>query len=288
MTKYRDHLTPLVDLSPTWEPKWFVDSIWQCNALNILFGVPRARKTTLRRYLMACAFAQQKAFGRYAVGPAPNRALILLGEEILEAEGAYLHSMFASLGRDSTEFAGRIDILDAAAGVRLDTAEVEQLYELIQTGGYDFVAIDPLINFHRQNENDAACMAGVLARTKPIWKMATLVVTHHEGKPNENTANRATSYRARGSSAIPGYTASNIRLERTEGTDYHRLTVDAKYAKDPVQIDLRFRGGSFDLVTLDEEAKRLRDKGLSGTQIAKTLHRRKETVLEWIREPGEE
>ena len=283
MPDLKQHLTSFGALAAEWEPSWLIDSIWQTNALNMLFGAPRARKTTLRRYLLACAFTQTPAFGLYKPGPAPKRALILLGEEILEAEGAYLHAAFRALGADGKEFADRIDILDAAAGVRFDSGAVEQLYELVEEAAYDFICIDPLINFHRQNENDAASMSFVLARTKPLWNRATLVVIHHEAKPTESTAERTTGYRARGSSAIPGFTAVNARLTRVEGTDFHRLVVEAKYAKVQPDLELHFKNGLWTLRKPEEEAKELKAQGLSGSEIARTLHKRKADVLKWTK-----
>ena len=84
---------------------------------------------------------------------------------------------------------------------------------------------------------------------------------------------------------MPGYTASNCLLQRTEGTDHHKLTVEAKYAKTHVCIDLLFKNGLWEPLDYETEVQVLKQQGLSGSQIAKTLHRRKSTVLEWLKKP---
>ena len=82
---------------------------------------------------------------------------------------------------------------------------------------------------------------------------------------------------------MPGYTASNCLLKRTEGTDQHKLIVEAKYAPERVSLDLQFDNGLWKRLNLEQQALDMQAAGMSGNQIAKALGRRREVVSKWLK-----
>ena len=288
---FEDACFDLCDLPDNWKPNWLIESLWQANSINLLFGAPRSRKSTLRGYLMACALAQRPAFDTFAIIQPVKRALLLLAEDVPEAESTRLHQLFATLGVSREEYRGRITLADSLLGFRLDDlSNVRELERYLQVEQHDFLVMDPLINFHRQNENDAAAMAGVLANARSLSRHATVVLLHHESKPGEFTRGRSGSQRARGSTVITGYTASNTRLSRLGHGNCHRLEFDPKLgAKNPKMDILYTSSGAWRAVHLSSEEERVLryiegHSGLSANGVVEGTKMKREVALAAVRQ----
>lgn len=283
-------LLSMGDLPSEWAPEWVIEHMLQRGGLNLLFGAPRARKSTLRDYLLACAMLGESPFGRFAVQRKVERALICCGEEISEAESARLHATFLALGADPEAFRRRIYILDRETGFRLDRPDhVNVLLEKVRAESFDFVCFDPLVNFHEQKENEATAMAAVLRSAQRFSHFATTLLLHHEGKPTENTLLRDDMQQARGSSAITGYTLSNLRLTRKGRSNRHKLILDPKYSPEKTEVDLVFSDdlswhetklSDFDEYVLQQLKK---FPGLSGGGLAEKLGKRRYAILKALK-----
>lgn len=231
---------PLGALPVSWTPSWIVKGLWQRDGLNLLFGAPRARKSTLAAYLAACALADKPAFGTIPV-TGVERVAVFLGEGILAAEGSRFHGLLNAVAGSSTPFGSRLVLFGPDAGFRLDlAAPVEPTVSYLKREKFDLVLLDPLINFHNANENEAGAMAAVMAKLQRLTEAATVVVVHHISKPVADAPERTLSHQARGSSAIAGYTSSNMLLSRKGQSNIHFLATEAKYSPDYSSLKLTF------------------------------------------------
>jgi RecA-family ATPase len=284
---------PLSAFSADWKPSWNIAGLWQAHGLNLLFGAPRSRKSTLRGYLTVCALARLAAFGRFPIELPPKRAALFLGEEIAEAEAARLLGIAAALGVPRAAIEQRITLFSPDSGLRLDQpASVESLLAFLRAQECDFVSIDPLVNFHSAPENDATAMAAVMARCVRLTAAATVVVVHHTAKPMANGPARSVSHQARGSSAIGGYTATNLLLERDGTSEFHRLHVESKYSR-AEQAPLWLRADERGVWTNTEPRPQLRENvasflaanpTASANAVADALKLRRQEALKLVKE----
>lgn len=278
----------------TWKPTWLIDGLWQAHGLNLLYGAPRTRKSTLRGYMAVCALARLPVFGLVPAGKPWERCIIVGGEEIPEAEAARLYHIGDSLGVPRAAFADRILLFGPDSGLRLDSeASVLALRRLVATEGADLVFLDPFVNFHSQNENDNAQMATILGRLMPVTEKATLVLLHHTSKPSADNSGRSVAHKARGASAIPGFTSVNLLLANVgeEDSPLSKLYIDAKYAerKPPLNLEYHKTTGLFSIST---PAKRIAEvlkasPEASASEIARLAHVRKAEGLHLVKSERE-
>lgn len=278
---------PLESLGDSWAPDWIVDALWQAHGLNLLYGAPRTRKSTLRGYMAVCALARAPVFGRLKIGVQPQRVLIFGGEEVVEAEAARLWKVCDALKVDRKELHGRLVLFGPDSGLRLDVpAHLKELGRICRAERFDLVCIDPMINFHGANENDAGQVAAIMNRLIELCASTTVVLVHHTSKPILNGEDpRTVSHKARGSSVISGYTAVNALLtHRPYGT--YLLQTEPKYAAPIPAAELSVSADG--LWTYDdayERIKRVLDAKptLAASKVIAEAGVRKEKGLEYVR-----
>lgn len=96
--------------------------------------------------------------------------------------------------------------------IRLDeTQGYEQMKQIIGESGAQVVVFDPLIKFHRQNENDPSCMNMVMCNLSELsYELDfTSVIIHHHNKNGE----MQDLARLRGGSSIAGDLDTCFQLE---------------------------------------------------------------------------
>ena len=278
-------------LDGRWEPRWIVAGVWQAHGLNLLYGAPRTRKSTLRGYMAVCALANLPVFGTLPIETPVKRCIIVGGEEVPDAEARRLYRVADSLGVSRALLAERILLFGPDSGLRLDSdASVRTLIRLAASEGADLVCLDPFVNFHSQNENDNAQMATILGRLMPLCAESTLVLLHHTAKPSADSNGRSVSHKARGASAIPGYTSVNLLLTHVgeEDSNLSKLHVDAKYAKRHLPLNLAYAEHT-GLFAISGAAKRVAEAikaapDASASTIAAMARVRKDEALRIIRD----
>jgi AAA domain-containing protein len=277
---------PLSAYSPTWTPSWVIDGLWQTRGVNMLYGAPRARKSTLNAYLTVCAITETTAFGLLKVTPI-QRAAIFVGEGLVEAEATRYYDVLRAMQLDAAPYADRILFFGPDTKLRFNPeTNTGPMLTTLRSHGYDFVSIDPLVNFHTRDENKTE-MADVMAKITELTEFATVSLVHHSSKPSAEQGERSLSHQARGSSAIAGYTANNIRLDRSGHSDEHTLRTDAKYSADHGSLRLMFNDGNWTMSTNEDEKRLLeavaKTPGLKRTVLVSQLGTRRNSTFALIK-----
>lgn len=237
----RDHLTRYADAPVDWNPSWVIRYFWQKNAVNYLCGPPKAaRKSTLRRYLTACAISGYSPFGLVPVEQRVTRVLSMLIEDHPGRERKTIDTILRTVGHEA---APHVDFL-IPYGFHLNVERhVSELVKLVQEEGYDLITIDPLIEFHNADENSANEMAEVNVSLRRLAELATVLVTHHTAKPPVDGPSRfrTVGESMRGSSAIGGAADTMVRSQKT-GAGRVKLELEGKeipdeFASYEVEID---------------------------------------------------
>lgn len=276
----------LDSLPPTYTEPWLLESIWTRNGFNVLVGAPKARKSTLRRYLTACALAGASAFGRFPCRNRVTRVLICFGEGAIEAEGALMHRACALAGLTD---AGRRVRLIKPFGFHLDQRlSLEALKDYVADEGFDLVIIDPLLYFHGREENDALGMGKVCTALIELATTTAVVVIHHTAKAQANTPERPVTHRGRGSSTLGGAADTYLELTRT-GPTTHCLEFATRSAEEPEKLFLNYDPIAHLWTTEDDPLDALilaqlrANPGLTGAELVRDLLKRKSLVMERLK-----
>jgi hypothetical protein len=172
--------------------------------------------------------------------------------------------------------------------IKLDTDEgVGILRGLVDECKPDLVIVDPLANFHCGDENvaqDILRVTTVLDNIRANGPAVALV--HHHGK---NSAERSNvGYKARGSTALPGWYDSHLSLERAG--DSVRLRFELRHGETPEDILLRldpdtltFQVRADDAAQVILVASAIRELGPSPADaIAEYCSRTRQWASDWL------
>jgi hypothetical protein len=227
-------LIPISQAPEDWVPQWVIENIWQQNGLNFVAGPPkRGRKSSLRRYLTACALTGAPAFGRFKANKV-ERILSFIVEDHPGMERKALSKAISTLGYDVDPIIKQDRIVYATSPF-IDLCGKQWRTEIadeLNAGGYNFVTLDPLIEFHAGDENSAQDMGAVARVLRRITDKCGVAVTHHTGKGGKESKDwgsvdtRTTGERMRGSTVMPG--AANVSI------------LSSPYQSSPVLNELQF------------------------------------------------
>lgn len=253
MSDFSAHLEEHAHIASTlptdWEPTWIIEGLWQVGGITMMHGAQRTGKSRLRRYLLACAMSGKPAFGVLKIGQRIQKPLILIGEEIIEAESTYLFRMLEAMG--APELREQITIMDPDAGILINNpAHWLHFRRFVEERGFDLVFFDPLINFHEVPENDNTEMGKMLRQLRGLSQEVPTILNHHDAKLSQDTAGRSGGHRSRGGSVLPGYTINNIGVTRATNSRIFTLNTEAKYIED--LDELRLYGDPNGTFLLDE------------------------------------
>lgn len=216
-------------LEKTFDPEPFIvsEGILPKNGLLFVAGPPKSYKSFLTQSVIyhlvtgtnlfgACRFPHGRSRGAemaFTVA-SPQRVLLLEQEIGFQDTRNRLMPCYASLGPQAPLMADNLFIHSRDHHMRLDTPEgVKRIESLIRDCRPDVVCFDPLIEFHRANENDAQSMGNVLGNLdllRETYHFAT-IVSHHTGKPDVMNG-RSGPDLMRGSSTIYGKGDAYIML----------------------------------------------------------------------------
>lgn len=272
----------------SYEPKWLAESLVLKNGLNILLGAPKARKSTFRRALAAAILAGKPFLG-FQTRPV-EKALVLVGESAPELEGALQHQACDAVGLTSYE--KRLYLEKPLGFCLTDPKDLQELIDFVKGKGFGLLCIDPLVNFHTANENDAKEMGAVARALLTLAELTSLFVVHHTAKPSENDGAKTVGQRGRGSSALAGASDTNLLLARRGQSESATLSFETRHAEEPEPVQLSFANGTWAVEARlsDEELKALVYKlaqekpTLSANDIVGRVRRSRNQVLKLVKE----
>lgn len=132
-------------------------------------------------------------------------------------------------------------------GINLDTVDGHDKLEAeIATAKPRVLVIDPLIEFHNRDENDAKQMGGILKRLSGLAEKYSLgvIIVHHSNKGSEfiSSSSHKTS---RGSSVIPARADSVLTIDNPSTKEGHmRISFRLRDDENPGPLFLRFSADS--------------------------------------------
>jgi hypothetical protein len=210
--KLREYITSWSDAPIDWEPTWIIENVWQFGALNFLAGPPKkARKSSLRRYLTACAISGKSAFGVFPVRRRVERVLSFVIEDHPGMERRAIQSILDAHGHTR---APHIDFIRPLGFHLNNPHHLNELLALKAAEGYDLITFDPLIEFHGVDENSSSEMSQVAIALRKIMDEAGIVLIHHTSKPPSDGpafTSRTLGESMRGSSVLGGVFDTMIR-----------------------------------------------------------------------------
>ena len=283
-------IIPYNEIDPTEEAKWVIEGLIQKGGVNFITGEPKTHKSFLRKFLVASALSGHTVFDQFEVREAPQKVLALIIEDRIAWERRTMDCMFDSLNY----------LLDPPIGVckpfgfKLNnSSHVKQLIALVKREGYDFITIDPLIEFHSADENNASEMSAVTVALHQIAQFATVLVVHHSAKSQNKPgfAQGSVERSLRGSGVISGAASLTIELTRIGLSSAHKLRKSGKETESMDEIRLRLDIGDTWCWELEGilTAERVRSyilghPGLTTSDLARRLGKRKEDVVEFVEE----
>ncbi len=231
-----------------WQPDWLIDTIIARNGFNVLGGVPKVGKSLLRSHLLVCAIAGRPAFSELEVSHPSQHALLLAGEEATEIEETRLRRAARALGMRDGDL--NVRIMGQRGFFFDDYPSYNHFVDWVVEEGFDFVVIDPLIRWHRANENVSGELSPILSNLRVLTaRGVTLLVIHHTGKPKEGQDNWPLGYLLRGSSDLAAVYDHLIVLKSSPsgGGNRRKMLFETRYAETPVamRIDLKTAEDSF-------------------------------------------
>lgn len=278
-------------LPDDWEPSWLVQDLLLKQGFTMLIGPPKSRKSALRRYFTAAALSGRQALGFPTCQV--ERALSLVGEGIVEAESTLQHRVCRSFGLRQHEYGKRL-WLERPLGLSLSSpAGLSDLLSLVRREKFDFVTLDPLITFHRAEENDNTAMARLCAGLLEVSSLATLLVVHHTAKPSEADQLKTVGQKARGAGALAGFVDTSLALFKRGSSNANHLEIEARYSGLTEGLELTFDhdSGLWSKRAPDDTQRRVLDllraePSLTANEVATRLQRRRSDVLgtvKWFR-----
>ena len=270
---------------PQWKPDWLIEGLVERNAFNILGGMQKVGKSLFRSHLMVAAVTGKPALGHFRVKPV-KKALLLAGEERKEVEEARIYR--AAKGLDVEAESLPIHIMSQKGFFFDDEDSFQQFMLMVVQDEYELVVIDPLIRWHRRNENISGELSPVLNRLRMLHLFATVLLVHHLGKPTEMDADRPLGHMLRGTSDLAAIYDNLMVLKNTKGGNKmaRQLLMDCRYDQqpDPRKVDLNILSETaytWDLHVGDEERvlNIVGPEPLSGNEIQKLAKRNRAKVL---------
>ena len=288
MSRFQAKL-PFVEAPKDYQPQWVVESIWQYQGVNFLAGPPkRARKSSLRRYLTACAIAGEDAFGIFKTQQV-RRVLSMIIEDHPGTERNCIERIFEEFGYTKTP---QIDFW-TPFGFQLDNmTDLHMLLDDIDTEKYDLVTIDPLIEFHNADENSASEISKVAIALRAIAEKCGVAVSHHTAKPPAGVASstaRTLGENMRGSGVLAGIANATIDSSPAGGPNRVKLSFEKKLGIEPEPLEIEIDNDTWvwsPAAKLNEDmvlAVIRATPGCTRDDVVTAVHRRAHDVREIIK-----
>lgn len=106
----------------------------------------------------------------------------------------------------------------------------------------DLLFLDPIVNFHTYEENDATEMSKlfrILDQIKVDFKLA-LILAHHFRKKERQGKQESLMEMIRGSSVLRGWVDTTIAIEGRTKSEYRRLEFDTRNSDEPIRRLIKY------------------------------------------------
>lgn len=260
--------------------RWLIENLWADSAVGLIGGHPKSCKTWLGLEMAVSVGSGTDCLDRFHV-PRPGLVLLYLAEDALHI----VRERLAALCQHRHTSIDQLNVwVITASTLRLDRPEdVALLEQTVAAYKPRLLLLDPFVRMHRQDENSAQDVAGILDRLRKIQRAhnTAVAVVHHTRK-NGNNADRG--HALRGSSELWAWGDSNLYL--TTRKELLRLTIEHRAAPAPKPIHLLLETDPPHLVVTQAEQENLaglQDRILdvltrSGQPVTRTELRRRLAV----------
>jgi hypothetical protein len=238
---------PAVELLRREPPKtlWVIKSLLPKLALAAIAGEPKTTKTWTAIELAMSVATGTKAMGAYEPGDGARPVALLLAEDGQENVRNRLRALAAGRGLDPQTAVARIHVIcRRSLDLRDDAALTRLVIALRRIPDLALVALDPLRDLHRGEENDSGAMSDVMHRLRAIRDLVgvSVIFVHHSAKAGLETNGRRAGQRMRGSSTVHGAVDGGIYLHDLRTDDGGRwentVTIELKAARAPAPFRL--------------------------------------------------
>jgi hypothetical protein len=200
----------------------------------MLISGPQKIGKSLFASQLALALGDRKAFLGFTPSKTEYQTLILQAEVSPKRMQERFQKQVQCFGLPAL---GNVLSASVYSSIKLDNDEglgiVRGLVDQYQP---DLVIVDPLANFHCGDENVAQDVLRVTTVLDDIRSMGPAIcLVHHHGKNSSERTN--VGYKARGSTALPGWYDTHLSLERAG--DAVRLRFEVRHDETPEDILLR-------------------------------------------------
>ena len=236
VAKDQEWLLPTIKIAAAKEEtktNWLVENLWLENACGIIGGQPKACKSWLGLDIAVSVASGTPCLGRFKT-ITPGRALVFMAEDNIAAVRLRIANIAEARGVD-------IDNLDlhliTSPTLHLDdNGDQSKLDATIARLNPRVVLLDPLVRFHRLDENNAREISGLLGFIRALQRNhgTAIIITHHATKRGSRRPGQA----LRGSGDIHAFGDSNLYVSR-HGDDIE-LTMEHRSAaaSDPLRLRL--------------------------------------------------
>jgi hypothetical protein len=238
------------------------------------------------------SLAGRVPFLGFRTGEADYRTLILQAEVAPKRmQGRLLRQMVGF----PYEAGDRVLSASVFSSIKLDSEEGRNTVRAwVDERHPDLLIVDPLSNFHCGNENEARDMLKITSVLDDIRSTGVAVaLIHHHGK---SSAGKNVGYKARGSSALPGWYDSHLSLEWADFPRTVRLEFELRHDEKPEDIILRLNPDTLLFEVQNDEASQItlvvsviRDIGQAdAVKVASRCGRTRQWASEWLGRAVEE
>ena len=214
------------------ETQWLVRPLWGRAAVGVIGGQPKLGKSWLGLSLAVSVASATPCLDRFPVDN-PGRALVFLAEDALPMVRARIEAL---CHHHRLDIAGLDLHVITAPSLRLDLGrDQERLAATVAALRPALLLLDPLIRFHRCEENSSTEISALLAYLRELQRTFDLAVAlvHHVSKRSRARPGQA----LRGSSDLHGWLDCGAYLSR-DHDDQLRLTLEHRSAPAPDPIPL--------------------------------------------------
>ena len=199
---------PLIAYDPTAEahPRpWIIETLVMRGKIGALLGPEKVGKSRLLCWWLAALYTEQTAVIGQRIHQAslPRKALYVAGEEQTEEDiFPRLACYAAEMGHKGVDMP--IQFMEAS-GMGLDRVDRRrELGELLQSGHFDWLILEPMRRLHDADEDKSTPMAPI-HNTLRAWSNrfgVSITIIHHTGKRSEEADMNRIATWARGTSDL--------------------------------------------------------------------------------------